>query len=218
MSTYLGNNLISGGSNVPDNTTITMSSSNKLQVVGAKDKNDGNVLNFWTGTKAEYDAIVTKDNNTLYNITDDDTADAYEAYTKSEVDTLLENKADIDFTNVTDSAKSIMANVSMPSGTHIDLTLNASNSTYTAPADGWVTWNWWTTATTISFMHLVNVTSGVGILLVPNQGSAYQQRCYIPVAKGDIFSAAYNNLEAASGTHEKYFRFVYAQGAESEAN
>jgi hypothetical protein len=28
-------------------------------------------LKFWTGTKAQYDAIVTKDANTLYNITDD---------------------------------------------------------------------------------------------------------------------------------------------------
>ena len=33
-------------------------------------RNDGQ-LKFWTGTKAQYDAIVTKDGNTLYNITDD---------------------------------------------------------------------------------------------------------------------------------------------------
>ena len=34
------------------------------------DTNSGK-LKFWTGTKAEYDAIVTKDSNTLYNIIDD---------------------------------------------------------------------------------------------------------------------------------------------------
>lgn len=34
------------------------------------DNNSGS-LNFWSGTKAQYDAIVTKDANTLYNITDD---------------------------------------------------------------------------------------------------------------------------------------------------
>lgn len=35
------------------------------------DSNLGGQLKSWTGTKAEYDAIVTKDVNTLYNITDD---------------------------------------------------------------------------------------------------------------------------------------------------
>ena len=34
------------------------------------DTNSG-AVKFWTGTKAQYDAIVTKDANTLYNITDD---------------------------------------------------------------------------------------------------------------------------------------------------
>lgn len=34
------------------------------------DNNSGS-LKFWSGTKAQYDAIVTKDANTLYNITDD---------------------------------------------------------------------------------------------------------------------------------------------------
>ena len=32
---------------------------------------NGGSLKYWTGTKAQYDAIVTKDANTLYNITDD---------------------------------------------------------------------------------------------------------------------------------------------------
>lgn len=34
------------------------------------DQNGGS-LKYWTGTKAQYDAIVTKDANTLYNIIDD---------------------------------------------------------------------------------------------------------------------------------------------------
>ena len=114
-------------------------------------------------------------------------------------------------------SSSYTAHSAMPSNTFTNLTLGASGTTYTAPADGWVIWNWWTTASPTSYMHLVNNRTAVGILLVPNQGFAYQQRCYIPVAKGDVFSIAYNNLEAASGTHEKYLRFVYAIGSESEA-
>ena len=36
-----------------------------------KDQNNGSRIKTWTGTKVQYDAIVTKDSNTLYNITDD---------------------------------------------------------------------------------------------------------------------------------------------------
>lgn len=49
-------NLSTTGQNIADTT---------------KDQNTNTRLKYWTGTKAQYDAIVTKDANTLYNITDD---------------------------------------------------------------------------------------------------------------------------------------------------
>jgi hypothetical protein len=52
---------ISDGTTTYDISSITVKNQNSL----------GNSLKMWTGTKAQYDAIVTKDNNTLYNITDD---------------------------------------------------------------------------------------------------------------------------------------------------
>lgn len=63
------------------------------------DQNTG-TAKVWTGTLAQYNAIVTKDADTIYNITDDQTASAYQAYTKSETDTLLNGKADIDLSNL----------------------------------------------------------------------------------------------------------------------
>ena len=54
-----------------DNSTITKNGSDQIQTVGYKDVRTNNTLKTWTGTKAQYDAIVTKDANTLYNITDD---------------------------------------------------------------------------------------------------------------------------------------------------
>lgn len=54
-----------------DNSTITKNTSDQLQTVAVKDNRSGNAIKTWTGTKAQYDAIVTKDANTLYNITDD---------------------------------------------------------------------------------------------------------------------------------------------------
>ena len=60
-----------GGSVSIDNSTITKNGSDQLQTVAVKDNNGGNAIKTWTGTKAQYDAITTKDANTLYNITDD---------------------------------------------------------------------------------------------------------------------------------------------------
>lgn len=55
-----------------DNKSITTNSDDELQTVGVIDQNNTtNAIKTWTGTKAQYDAIVTKDANTLYNITDD---------------------------------------------------------------------------------------------------------------------------------------------------
>lgn len=54
-----------------DGKSITKNSSDELQTVGVINQNDTTTaLKTWSGTKAQYDAIVTKDANTLYNITD----------------------------------------------------------------------------------------------------------------------------------------------------
>lgn len=42
-----------------------------IKSVAVNDVNSGSAIKTWTGTKAQYDAITTKDANTLYNITDD---------------------------------------------------------------------------------------------------------------------------------------------------
>lgn len=55
-----------------DGKSITKNASDELQTIGVINQNDTTTaLKTWTGTKAQYDAIVTKDANTLYNITDD---------------------------------------------------------------------------------------------------------------------------------------------------
>lgn len=61
----------SGGSVAIDNSTITKNASDQIQTVGVKDVRTDNTLKTWTGTRAQYEAITTKDSNTLYNITDD---------------------------------------------------------------------------------------------------------------------------------------------------
>lgn len=75
MSIRQGSNLIAGsGSGVSniDNLSITENANEEIQTVGVINSRDSSTaIKTWTGTKAQYDAIVTKDANTLYNITDD---------------------------------------------------------------------------------------------------------------------------------------------------
>lgn len=54
-----------------DNNTITLSSENKIQARAIIDTNTNNANSFWTGTKAEYDALGVYDENTFYAITDE---------------------------------------------------------------------------------------------------------------------------------------------------
>ena len=76
MSIWQGSNMIagSGGGGIAnyDGKSITENSMEEIQTVGVINSRDtSTAVKTWTGTKAQYDAIVTKDPNTLYNITDD---------------------------------------------------------------------------------------------------------------------------------------------------
>ena len=103
-----------------------------------------------------------------------------------------------------------MASMAMPSGRYIDLTLGASGSSYTAPADGWVVLS--------KKVNAVNQSASLGIsnsvrynTWVPtNTGSATTS---LPVKKGTNFYCTYS-----AGGNLELFRFVYAVGSESEAS
>lgn len=74
-----------------DGKSITKNTSDELQAIGVINQNDTTTaLKTWTGTKAEYDTIVTKNPNTLYNVTDD----------VSQVEIDLNGKANTDLSNV----------------------------------------------------------------------------------------------------------------------
>jgi len=61
-----------GGSVDIDDSSITKNTDDEIQTSGVIDAKTSATNKFWTGTLAEYNAITTKDNNTFYNITDDD--------------------------------------------------------------------------------------------------------------------------------------------------
>lgn len=63
---------IAGGGSEEDNLSITKNDDDKIQTVGVIDQNDTTrAVKEWFGTRDEYDAITTKDDDTEYTITDD---------------------------------------------------------------------------------------------------------------------------------------------------
>ena len=190
-----------------DNKSITTNLSDELQTVGVIDQNNtSTAIKTWTGTKAEYDAIVTKDANTLYNITDDVTDN-------NSIVVDLNGKADVDLTNVNNSGTSLGASWSMPSDTYADLTLGASGTTYTAPANGYYYWRGNVSSNGYPFGMYIdeNGSDGFGVML--RSPSTSQVACYLPVKKGDIMRILHNGIQTTA-----YFRFYYAVGSESEAS
>ena len=87
-----------GGSVDIDNSTITKNGSDQLQAVATINANTAvgatNPVYDWVGTLAEYtsQAVATNHPDWVCYITDDQTADAYEAYTKSQSNNLFVDK------------------------------------------------------------------------------------------------------------------------------
>ena len=82
-----------GGIGNIDNLTITANADDEIQAVAVIDQNSG-IAKTWTGTMAEYEAIVTKDPETEYIITDDIGGSATEI---GQITEALNNKVDKGF-------------------------------------------------------------------------------------------------------------------------
>lgn len=95
----------------------------------------------------------------------------------------------------------------MPSNKYIDLTLGASGSSYTAPANGWIFVGGMSTANS-GYFNLVNTSAGSLTFSLQKPAASQGGGGYIPVNKGDTFTLSYNvfNIDM--------FRFIYAQGAQ----
>ena len=69
---YIDSHSGGGGSVTTDNISINTNANDELQTIGVIDNNNSSVaLKTWTGSFAEYTSIVTKDNDTIYIVTDE---------------------------------------------------------------------------------------------------------------------------------------------------
>ena len=97
---------------------------------------------------------------------------------------------------------SLIASYAMPSDRYIDLTLGASGTTYTAPANGWFVVSKKGTADNQYLTMYGNKVYSK--LFSATTGSV---EINLPVAKGTIVTVSYNVAGATN-----FFRFVYAEG------
>lgn len=95
--------------------------------------------------------------------------------------------------------------IGFPSSRYEDLTLGASGTQYTAPANGWFSISK-NTAATNQYINFRNATKSYNLLFQPNL-SGGTINVIFPVQKGDIVQVNYS----ASGTTNQ-FRFIYAVG------
>lgn len=165
------------------------------------------------GTTSENDAFTGAEGEITVDLTthelrvhDGSTVGGHTIPTKTEIDDLLSNKANVALDNLTNAGKEVCAHMAMPTNRWIDLTIGASDSLYTAPADGWM----------LFMKSATNVNQWIFMGQNPSSleacgiaGDSGWCRVFFPVRKGDTFKIAYT----AAGA-EQYARFIYAEGAQ----
>ena len=98
---------------------------------------------------------------------------------------------------------------SKPSDRYIDLTLGASGTIYTAPANGTVYFAKQAGANTPVYLWIENTNSSLSnISWINSNGSSDFTSVSLPVATGDVFKVYYT----ANG-NTNYFRFIFDKGA-----
>ena len=113
--------------------------------------------------------------------------------------------------NPSQTAKSTIVGWGMPSSKYIDLTLGASGSTYTAPANGFVT-VFGNFGNANGFLYILDITGDRNNCSVISKAISGDWTCAatLPIRKGHTFNVTYNY----NPTSVSYglFRFYYAEG------
>lgn len=133
-----------------------------------------------------------------------------------EIATDLNGKADVDLTNVNNTGKIFIAHSAMPSDTYIDLTLGATGSTYTAPADGYFSLGKQSSAAgqgASIFVRTPDLSNSLYGVEYHSATSDQNMKYVWAVKKGSITGISHN-----LGGITNWFRFIYANGSESEAS
>lgn len=126
-------------------------------------------------------------------------------YTVAPTPATEDNSTQIATTAWVNNSKNTISSWAFPSTKYANLTLGASGSTYTAPANGWYFLMKHATKT-IQYHSLDNTTARFSIAGTPNFVGAGAE-IYIPAKKGDVIKVNYT-----TDGDTVIFRFIYAEG------
>ena len=110
-----------------------------------------------------------------------------------------------DFVSASAGAKQSITNWAFPSSRYDNVTLGASGTQYTAPADGYV-YLWGVQYDYNGGLFLTNNANGLQVISQPPNANSFEVRVWIPITKGDSYTVAYSALYIHG------FRFIYANG------
>lgn len=117
----------------------------------------------------------------------------------------ITGKADTDLSNLSSTGKSTVAELPMPSDNYINLTVPASGSSYTAPANGYVSMYALTNGSGAITLDNVGIYQNIGsVVWTP---SSQGLSAYVPVRKGQSVRIGYINIAQFLS-----FKFIYAEG------
>ena len=181
----------------------------------ARVSTSGIILSYGSGGNHWFNAdsstrILTID-GTLKSSTPTADANNTEVATTAWVNTAITSKAaSTNADNFSVAGKKVLAGMGMPSSRYIDLTLGASGTTYTAPANGTVLCVKAASAVGQN-LGLKRVSSNIFFDLAWSSVANSNIFVNMNVRKGEVFGVDYT----ASGTELQILRFYYAEGENS---
>lgn len=122
---------------------------------------------------------------------------------------VLSNKADVNASNFSASGKNYLSKIGMPSNRSIQLTVGATGTQYTAPANGYFKTLATTNSQTMGYVNLANNSAGISASTFNDIG--FVLCVYTPVKAGDVVTYYYD-LRGTNNLNELHFN--YAEGAE----
>lgn len=169
-------------------------------------RTDDNFLFDFNKSASAGDRIRFNDDVTILSTMPDATDSSNIVPTTAWVQGVAATKANINADNFSVAGKAVLAGLSMPSGKHTNLTLGASGTTYTAPANGWFYLMRRAHGATQSIQLSYNNNS---IIAWGNNTDNINIALLLPVSAGGVVTVDYT----ATGP-ETIFRFVYADGSQ----
>lgn len=117
---------------------------------------------------------------------------------------LFNGKVDLDAQNLNATGKAYVSSLAMPSGIVDHLTLGASETEYTAPADGYFVIC--KTGNAGNYFYATNTSNSISTI-ASYPSNNYDCHLFLPFKKGQILHVSYN----ASGTTNRFY-FVHTNG------